>query len=292
MTDNSKITGFDTLSTLRFEGFTERNMSELEQILLNLDKSESVQNIKDFYINLYNHLHDTKGHDIDLSEYSPTFLHQLYEVYRRYGNTGSISEMLLQVEKNITVATNKDIDAGFNDTKAVTAKQFKSIFQKHLDNPRAHRTIYDKLVPKATFTGTPTLSCISSTNVHSVDVSDLWCTGYGTIVVKYTDKGTAYSVLSLQGNTNIDISLEDHALFIQINDNDRQELNRYVDLTKDTLVISYKNNVLTLATTKEITEIVLDTELAINTINTGIQTHRLVYYPQQATVDEIRFLLN
>ena len=49
MTDNSKITGFDTLSTLRFEGFTERNMSELEQILLNLDKSESVQNIKDFY---------------------------------------------------------------------------------------------------------------------------------------------------------------------------------------------------------------------------------------------------
>ena len=73
MTDNSKITGFDTLSTLRFEGFTERNMSELEQILLNLDKSESVQNIKDFYINLYNHIHDTKGHDIDLSSDSQTF---------------------------------------------------------------------------------------------------------------------------------------------------------------------------------------------------------------------------
>lgn len=292
MTDNSKITGFDTLSTLRFEGFTERNMSELEQILLNLDKSESVQNIKDFYINLYNHIHDTKGHDIDLSEYSHTFLHQLYEVYRRYGNIGSISEMLLQVEKNITVATNKDIDAGFNDTKAVTAKQFKPIFQKHLDNPRAHCTIYDKLVPKATFTCTPTLAYINSNNVHNVDVSDLWCTGYGTIVIKYIDKGTAYSVLSLQGNTNIDISLEDHALFIKVDDNDRQKLNRYVDLTKDTLVISYKNNVLTLATTKEITEIVLDTELSINTINTGIQTHRLVYYPQQATVDEIRFLLN
>lgn len=292
MTDNSKITGFDTLSTLRFEGFTERNMSELEQILLNLDKSESVQNIKDFYINLYNHIHDTKGHDIDLSSYSHTFLHQLYEVYRRYGNIGSISEMLLQVEKNITVATNKDIDAGFNDTKAVTAKQFKPIFQKHLDNPRAHRIIYDKLVPKATFTCTPTLSYMNATNSLNVDVSDLWCTVYGTIVVKYIDKGTAYSVLSLQGNTNIDISLDNHALFIKVDDNDRQELNRYVDLTKDTLVISYKNNVLTLATTKEITKIVLDTELSINAINTGIQTHRLVYYPQQATVDEIRFLLN
>jgi hypothetical protein len=73
MTDNSKITGFDTLSTLRFEGFTERNMSELEQILLNLDKSESIQNIKDFYINLYNHIHSTRGHDIDLSGYSDAF---------------------------------------------------------------------------------------------------------------------------------------------------------------------------------------------------------------------------
>lgn len=291
MTDNSKITGFDTLSTLRFEGFTERNMSELEQILLNLDKSESVQNIKDFYINLYNHIRDTRGHEIDLAEYSDTFLYQLYEVYRRYGNKDSISEMLLQVEKNVTIATNKDIDAGFNDTKAVTAKQFKSIFQKHLDNPRAHRTIYDKLVPKATFTGIPTLSYINLTNALNIDVSDLWCTIYGTIVVKYIDKGTAYSVLSLQGNTNINISLENHALFINVGNN-KQKLNRYMDLTKDTLVVSYKNNVLTLATTKEITEIVLDTELSINTINTGIQTHRLVYYPQQATVDEIRFLLN
>ena len=291
MTDNSKITGFDTLSTLRFEGFTERNMSELEQILLNLDKSESVQNIRDFYINLYNHIHDTRGHDIDLSGYSDAFLYQLYEVYRRYGNKDSISEMLLQVEKNVTIATNKDIDAGFNDTKAVTAKQFKSIFQKHLDNPKAHRTIYDKLVPKATFTGIPTLSYINLTNALNIDVSDSWCTIYGTIVVKYIDSGTDYSVLSLQGNTNIDISLEDHALFINVG-NTRQELNRYVDLTKDTLVISYKNNVLTLATTKEITEIMLDTELSITTINTGIQTHRLIYYPQQATVDEIRFLLN
>ena len=291
MTDNSKITGFDTLSTLRFEGFTERNMSELEQILLNLDKSESVQNIRDFYINLYNHIHDTRGHDIDLSGYSDAFLYQLYEVYRRYGNKDSISEMLLQVEKNVTIATNKDIDAGFNDTKAVTAKQFKSIFQKHLDNPKAHRTIYDKLVPKATFTGIPTLSYINLTNALNIDVSDSWCTIYGTIVVKYIDSGTDYSVLSLQGNTNIDISLEDHALFINVG-NTRQELNRYVDLTKDTLVISYKNNVLTLATTKEITEIMLDTELSITTINTGIQAHRLVYYPQQATVDEIRFLLN
>lgn len=40
MADNSKISGFDTLSTLRFEGFTERNMSEMEQILLNLSRSK------------------------------------------------------------------------------------------------------------------------------------------------------------------------------------------------------------------------------------------------------------
>ena len=296
MTD-SKITGFDTLSTLRFEGFTERNISELEQILLNLAKSESVQCIKDFYINLHNHIKANKGHDLDISGYETEFIYQLYEVYRRYGNTGSIKDMPLHVEKNVPIATNRDVDAGFNDTKAVTAKQFNSMFQKHLDNPEAHHPIYDALVPDATFTGTPTISLMRYINPNTeVDVTDMWCTSGGTIVIKYTcNTAEECNILTLSGNKNIRLFTENNKLFIDI-DSTITELPRYEGLTKDTLVISYKNNKLTIATTKEITEITLNSILDISTVNPYMEntkpTHRFIYYPQSATADEIRFLLN
>lgn len=317
MTDNSKITGFDTLSTLRFEGFTERNMSELEQILHNLDKSDSVQNIKDFYINLYNHIHSSGEHNIDLSEHNSTFLGKLYEVYRRYGNTGSMSDMLHRIEKNITIATNKDIAAGFNDTKAVTAGQFKTVFNKHVDNATAHRRIYDALVPDATFTGTPTVAITgNNTNISLGNARDFWCTSYGTLVLKYRDPKrprdignpditgiggiitveTTYDILTIQGNINITLSMtnrsEDaHKLFLQIND-DIQEIPRYTTLAKDTLVMCYNGNNLCIGTTKEMTNIVLPDILNVSGVNISPLAHRFVYYPQSATADEMRFLLN
>lgn len=317
MTDNSKITGFDTLSTFRFEGFTERNMSELEQILHNLDKSDSVQNIKDFYTNLYNHVHSSGGHNIDLSEHEITFLGKLYEVYRRYGNSGSMSDMLHRIEKNITIATNKDIAAGFNDTKAVTAGQFKTVFSKHVDNATAHRRIYDALVPKATFTGTPTVALIGIDRDTLLDnAHDFWCTNYGTLVLKYRDPDghrdigdpnvtgiggiivdeATYDLLTIQGNINITLSMtnrpEDaHKLFLQIND-DIQEIPRYTTLAKDTLVMCYNENNLCIGTTKEMTDIVLPDILNVSGIIVSPYVNRFVYYPQSATADEMRFLLN
>lgn len=308
MTDNSKITGFDTLSTFRFEGFTERNMSELEQILHNLDKSDSVQNIKDFYTNLYNHVHSSGGHNIDLSEHEITFLGKLYEVYRRYGNSGSMSDMLHRIEKNITIATNRDIAAGFNDTKAVTAGQFKTVFSKHVDNATAHRRIYDALVPKATFTGTPTVALIGIDRDTLLDnTHDFWYTNYGTLVLKYRDPDghrnsgiivdeTTYDLLTIQGNINITLSMtnrpEDaHKLFLQIND-DTQEIPRYTTLAKDTLVMCYNGNNLCIGTTKEMTDIVLPDILNVSGIIVSPYVNRFVYYPQSATADEMRFLLN
>lgn len=317
MTDNSKITGFDTLSTFRFEGFTERNMSELEQILHNLDKSDSVQNIKDFYTNLYNHVHSSGGHNIDLSEHEITFLGKLYEVYRRYGNSGSMSDMLHRIEKNITIATNKDIAAGFNDTKAVTAGQFKTVFSKHVDNATAHRRIYDALVPKATFTGTPTVALMGIDRDTLLDnTHDFWCTSYGTLVLKYRDPDrsithedlggsgiggiivneTTYDILTIQGNINITLSMTNrsgdaHKLFLQIND-DTQEIPRYTTLAKDTLVMCYNGNNLCIGTTKEMTNIVLPDILNVSGINVSPFINRFIYYPQSATADEMRFLLN
>lgn len=312
MTDNSKLTGFDTLSTLRFEGFIERNISEIEQILLNLAKSDNVQSIKNLYINLHNHIHSTNGHNIDMSAYERDFINQLYEVYRRYGNTGSMNDMLLQVEKHISVATNRDIDAGYNTTKAVTAPQFKNVFNKHIQNPQAHRVIYNALVPRATFTGVPTIALMDNNDSVWLDnTPEFWCNHSGTLVLKYRDPdGTNYSgsalpelvveteylLLTLQGNVSIDLFMTNHPsdrhkLFIRINDV-VQELPRYESLTKDTLVMTYVGDKLYIGTTKEITEITLPDILNVDGIGILMYVHRFIYYPQQATADEIRFLLN
>lgn len=312
MTDNSKLTGFDTLSTLRFEGFIERNISEIEQILLNLAKSDNVQSIKNLYINLHNHIHSTNGHNIDMSAYERDFINQLYEVYRRYGNTGSMNDMLLQVEKHISVATNRDIDAGYNTTKAVTAPQFKNVFNKHIQNPQAHRVVYNALVPRATFTGVPTISLMDNNDSVWLDnTPEFWCNHSGTLVLKYRDPdGTNYSgsalpelvveteylLLTLQGNVSIDLFMTNrpsdiHKLFIRINDV-VQELPRYESLTKDTLVMTYVGDKLYIGTTKEITEITLPDILNVDGIGILMYVHRFIYYPQQATADEIRFLLN
>lgn len=312
MTDNSKLTGFDTLSTLRFEGFIERNISEIEQILLNLAKSDNVQSIKNLYINLHNHIHSTNGHNIDMSAYERDFINQLYEVYRRYGNTGSMNDMLLQVEKHISVATNRDIDAGYNTTKAVTAPQFKNVFNKHIQNPQAHRVVYNALVPRATFTGVPTIALMNNNDSVWLDnTPEFWCNHSGTLVLKYRDPdGTNYSgsalpelvveteylLLTLQGNVSIDLFMTNrpsdiHKLFIRINDV-VQELPRYESLTKDTLVMTYVGDKLYIGTTKEITEITLPDILNVDGIGILMYVHRFIYYPQQATADEIRFLLN
>ena len=312
MTDNSKLTGFDTLSTLRFEGFIERNISEIEQILLNLAKSDNVQSIKNLYINLHNHIHSTNGHNIDMSAYERDFINQLYEVYRRYGNTGSMNDMLLQVEKHISVATNRDIDAGYNTTKAVTAPQFKNVFNKHIQNPQAHRVVYNALVPRATFTGVPTISLMDNNDSVWLDnAPEFWCNHSGTLVLKYRDPAvtnysgsalpelvveTEYLLLTLQGNVSIDLFMTNrpsdiHKLFIRINDV-VQELPRYESLTKDTLVMTYVGDKLYIGTTKEITEITLPDILNVDGIGILMYVHRFIYYPQQATADEIRFLLN
>jgi hypothetical protein len=73
------------------------------------------------------------------------------------------------------------------------------------------------------------------------------------------------------------------------------EIPRYTELGKDTIVISYNDRLMRIATTKEITDIPLRAPLNINTIDTGVdrvQVSRFVYYNQSADSDEIRFLLN
>lgn len=325
MADNSKISGFDTLSTLRFEGFTERNMSEMEQILLNLSRSKEFQSISELYLKLYNHIHSSSGHNIDITPDEHAFISQLYDVYRRYGNTGSVTDMLMSIVKQVQIATNMDVDGGFNDTKAVTAAQCKRLFSKHLLENNAHRTIYDAMVPKATFTAPPALSYTIDLNgtVTDIPCADIWNSSCGTIVIKYidtkhpslvtpssTDTGSGvlvvgqdtYELLHLYGNVDVVVYMfsedyRDYTLYLKVGNQPAVELPRYSELGKDALVLCYDEHSLSVTTSKEKTTVTLDEQLQITNINPcisfdRIHTRRFTYYTTSASSDEIRFLLN
>lgn len=325
MADNSKISGFDTLSTLRFEGFTERNMSEMEQILLNLSRSKEFQSISELYLKLYNHIHSSSGHNIDITPDEHAFISQLYDVYRRYGNTGSVTDMLMSIVKQVQIATNMDVDGGFNDTKAVTAAQCKRLFNKHLLENDAHRTIYNAMVPKATFTAPPALSYTIELNdtVTNIPCSDIWNSNCGVIVIKYidrehpslvtpssTDTGSGvlvvgqdtYELLHLYGNVDVVVYMfsedyRDYTLYLKVGNQPAVELPRYSELGKDALVLCYDEHSLSVTTSKEKTTVTLDEQLQITNINPcisfdRIHTRRFTYYTTSASSDEIRFLLN
>ena len=277
------------------------------------------------YLKLYNHIHSSSGHNIDITPDEHAFISQLYDVYRRYGNTGSVTDMLMSIVKQVQIATNMDVDGGFNDTKAVTATQCKRLFSKHLLENNAHRTIYNAMVPKATFTAPPALSCTIDLNgiVTDISCSDIWNSNCGAMVVKYidlehpslvtpssTDTGSGvlvvgqdtYELLHLYGNVDVVVYMfsedyHDYTLYLKVGNQPAVELPRYSELGKDALVLCYDEHSLSVTTSKGKTTVTLNEQLQITNINPcisfdRIHTRRFTYYTTSASSDEIRFLLN
>jgi hypothetical protein len=303
MTDNSKVTGFNTLSTLRFENFTERNLSEIERILLSLRESDDFQTIKNFYINLKTHLNDTAPHPFDITPYKGNIINQLYEIYRRYGGTATKEEMLLQIEKEIPIASSSDIIAGINDSKAVTAKQFKPVFESHTNNLQAHERLHNALMPTTVFTGVPTLylSTLFIPTSNDIDITDIWNTSAGTIVLRNNFR-TPGSIFKLMNNrtTILEISIDSTNIVISINQA-VTTMPLAEGLVKDVIVISYSNKSIIIADCVNVVTIPYNQLLhassfilpnGISNDTTGNDLYELTYYPTAANADEIRFLLN
>lgn len=304
MTDNSRMSGFNTLSTLRFENFTERNLSELERILISLRDSADYQNITNFYFKLSEHLTNTAAHQIDISQYSDIIIDKLYETYRRYGGTASRSEILLQIEKDIPVATNADIAAGINDSKAVTAKQFKNVFNRHVDNLNAHEKLRNAIMVEDVYPGYATLylSSLFRHDLNTVDVTDIWNNSEGTLILRNKIREPGLIFAMKQGNAvvmsftvdaenNIVVTIGQETLTIPI----------ATGLIKDCIVVTYTLNEILVADATEVISIPRQHDLNITTLElpngisdtlTGNDLYNLVYYPLSATRSEVRFLLN
>lgn len=303
MADDSKVSGFNTISTYRFEEFTDRNLSELERVLISLRSSKDFQNISQFYTKLQEHLKSTSPHSINTSSYTDTFIDQLYAVYRKYGGTSKRENMLLEVEKNIPIATNSDVTAGINDNKAVSAVQFKRMFDEHKNNLNAHVKLRDAILLDHIFTGCATLhlSSIFSTDSNTIDVTDIWNSTEGTLVLKNKIRanGTLFTVND-NSNQLIAVTHQDGIITIDINGN-TTDLAIPDGLVKETIVISYNPtntilansvNIVTTASSGLLNVTELGLPNGINNNLVGNTLYSLTYYPVSANADEIRFLLN
>lgn len=155
MSENTAVSGFHTLDTTQYLGFTEKFISTFEEILTNFTQLPKTQAILSFYDTLTQHIRDPQAHDLDLSAISGELVKQLYRAYRDNGFTGSITDMLLGIIKTIEIATIEESKLGVDVTKAINVPDWQAIYQQHQTNRRAHRHIYETLQPYAAFNHAP-----------------------------------------------------------------------------------------------------------------------------------------
>jgi hypothetical protein len=83
--DKSTISGFTEYTNVRYQGFTETLLSELEQIIRKFRDDSKTQNIIDFFTNLRKHFDTVNDGTIDLEDFSDEIVTQLYLTYRDIG---------------------------------------------------------------------------------------------------------------------------------------------------------------------------------------------------------------
>ena len=148
METNASITGWTSVDTIRFIGFSERVMSDLEIIIQNFYKLPKVQAMMQFGEDLRVHLYQSPNdHDLDISPWHDRLIKQLYRTYRLSGYTGSIKDMLFSIDKVIDIAKHVDITAGYTKTKAVDLGGWRWLFDKHSTERLSHYDRFDDLQP-------------------------------------------------------------------------------------------------------------------------------------------------
>lgn len=303
---DSKVTGFGMITTGRYEGFTERILSEFERILNKLSDSDKVHTVIDFYTKLQKHLQDPAGHDISWINYKQDLISQLYRIYRELHYTGTTKDMLNAVIKDIEVGTDKDVSAGISTTKGMTAVQWKPIFQKHLESMAAHYRIYQTLNPDNAFRARPAYYISHDqryldkhpNNEEYTTPAIPWNNEEYTLELRYKLANTDREILYIRNDTNtLTLRQEEYSFVFYLNDSKIAELATNRVLKKDHIVISYTRNETILAANLDVTIAKLGNQLdnSILTIPDGIDinsVYQLTYYPVAANDTEIRFLLN
>lgn len=147
--ENAKVTGFHSISTVSYRGFSETVLRELEQYLHKISGSTKARALMDFFVELDKHLvHNPKAHNLDISQWSEELLNQLFNSYRECGFTGTRKDMILGIEKLITVASELDVQAGYSTVKALNVLGWQTYFHDHQADRKSHLDRFSTLYPR------------------------------------------------------------------------------------------------------------------------------------------------
>ena len=152
MEENAQVSGFYSIETVRYQGFNEQLLSELERIVYAFYQKPKVQALMNFYDDLHNHIFNSpSAHNLDIAQFAPELIQQLYKTFRERGFHGSVYDMLMAIAKFIDIGSLNDIKLGTSRVKAVNAIGWKYIFQKHATNKKAHPPRFEVFQPDASF---------------------------------------------------------------------------------------------------------------------------------------------
>lgn len=265
---DQKMSAFHTYSPFRYLGFTEHNLSELEQILINFIKLPKTQALLKYYDTLDTHLnHDPTAHGYTIKPYAAYIVQQLYQAYLNQGYTGTVEDMLNSVIKDVKLATHADAVAGWDKVKVLLLKEWKFLLERHNQDPQSHPEIYALFRRQGPVSADPAW-CLT----YYVDPdSSIWETeGYtllnwnqpqGTLVLSFNyEKALAspeqlYLVLEDSAHRQLQISIIDWMLLVSSGTKTYSLAHACGKKGSDTLVLTYDQEDLILHTTQAVIEL-------------------------------------
>lgn len=148
MEENAKVTGFHSIDSIRFEGFTEQLLSEFERVIASFYQQPTMQAMATFHDDLRAHIYCTsRCHSIDLSPFAPELIKQLFRAYRDAGFKGTVTDMFLSIVKLIEIGSHDDVLAGISQHHALNILGWQYLFNAHRCDKQAHSRIFDLIQP-------------------------------------------------------------------------------------------------------------------------------------------------
>lgn len=184
-----KVSEFHTIEALNSAGISESSIAELNHIVHNLLQDPRTLKALSFTDELDKHLRNTNAHDIKLNQSAPDLIIELYNSYRDAGYTGTIQDMCIAIEKDVTVASHSTMVNAWSDTEAVNTKEWRWRFNQHFNNTDAHKELLDIFRPQYCLNISPILSLdyryISTERVNLTSYPiDYWNEPDGTINIE------------------------------------------------------------------------------------------------------------
>lgn len=234
------VSGFSDISTFRYEGFTERNITDFMNILLSIENDDKYQKMTQLFEKLRMHMQATNdAHTFDLKGMEDGVLGCLYKQYRKHGYKGTVKDMLNSVIKTIKVAEDHTVKAGVSLTEAESVISFSKMMKEHFDKDYAHRQINDTFNPTTCINNYPylILDYFSDTTKNSYVIDNIINRGaiyFELWYKKNRNQGNLFSVVFKQGTlvvksnqTGIEVDLDNRQV-VKLDYPSKLNINKYV----------------------------------------------------------------